>query len=370
MRNNPNGSISFFPGSSQFRAKTPNFGVDRMRNNQRVAFITHAGLSIGGGHIIRCFALAEAFGSLGTSPRWIVNSEAHAILGGKGVHQTCLTAVDKPFDDGADAVVSTVSRLSLDICIVDSYDASPSFLSELRRHSPVALLDDCRVRPVERDCDIVLNYNLNARMLGYETGQAELLLGPEFTLLRKEFWDLKPEKGNTILIIPGASDILNTGEQFFKWWEKDWPEAELVLGPLVERSKAMRLAGMAVNSPNLSVVHNPPDLPARMAKACSVICTSSVTSYEVLALGKPIAVFQTAENQVGIGMEIERLGLGKNLGFWGTWDEFALKSALQYFVTEQPCNNPVNPRGAESAARKISTLLIQKLGGPKRPPNF
>ncbi len=51
-------------------------------------------------------------------------------------------------------------------------------------------------------------------------------------------------------------------------------------------------------------------------------------------------------------------------------DEFALKSALQYFVTEQPCNNPVNPRGAESAARKISTLLIQKLGGPKRPPNF
>ena len=347
-------------------------GLSGMGSYNNILIITHAGHSIGGGHVSRCFALAEAFTSLGTPLplRWIVNSEAHAILRGKGVQKNSLTVVEKTFWDGADVVLSTVSRLSPDICIVDSYVASPPFLTELRSFSHVTLLDDCRVRPVERDCDIVLNYNLNAGLLGYEAGNAKLLLGPEYTLLRKEFWDLKPVKGDTLLIIPGASDIQNTGEQFFKWWEKDWPGAELVLGPLVESSKALRLSRMTLNTPNFSVVHNPPDLPARMAKACSVICTSSVTSYEVLALGKPIAVFQTAENQVGIGMEIERLGLGKNLGFWGTWDEFALKSALQYFVTEQPCNNPVNPRGAESAARKISTLLIQKLGGPKRPPNF
>lgn len=342
----------------------------RMNNRRDILLISHAGHSIGNGHVSRCCSLAEAFGSLGTSIRWIVNSEAHKILLKYGAQQTSFSVVDEPFENGADVVLSTVSRLSPDICIVDSYVASPPFLTELRSFSHVTLLDDCRVRPVERECDILLNYNLNAGLLGYESGQAELLLGPKYTLLRKEFWDLKPVKGDTLLIIPGASDIQNTGEQFFKWWEKDWPGAELVLGPLVESSKALRLSRMTLNTPNFSVVHNPPDLPARMAKACSVICTSSVTSYEVLALGKPIAVFQTAENQVGIGMEIERLGLGKNLGFWGTWDEFALKSALQYFVTEQPCNNPVNPRGAESAARKISTLLIQKLGGPKRPPNF
>jgi spore coat polysaccharide biosynthesis predicted glycosyltransferase SpsG len=333
-----------------------------MGSYNNILIITHAGHSIGGGHVSRCFALAEAFTSLGTPLplRWIVNSEAHAILRGKGVQKNSLTVVEKPFGNGADAVLSTVSRLSPDLCIVDSYNASQAFLAELRRYSHVALLDDCRVRPVERECDILLNYNLNARLLGYETGQGKLLLGPKYTLLRREFWDLKPEKGNFILIIPGASDILNTGEQFLKWWQKDWPGAELVLGPLVERSKAMRLAGTALNSPNLSVAYNPPDLPSRIAKARSVICTSSVTSYEALALGKPIGVFQTAENQVGIGMEIERLGLGQNLGFWGTWDEFALKSALQYLVAEQPRTNPVNPRGAESAARKISTLLTQK----------
>lgn len=331
-----------------------------MKNQRDIIIISHAGHSIGAGHVSRCFALSEAFTSLGTSPRWIVNLEAQEMLMKKGVQETSLTVIEKPFGDGVENLLSTVSRMRPDLCIVDSYDASQAFLAELRRYSPVALLDDCRLRPVERDCDIVLNYNLNAELLGYEAGNAELLLGPEYTLLKKEFWDLKPVKGDTLLIIPGASDMLNTGGQFIKWWKKDWPEAELVLGPLVESSKAMRLTGMAVNSPNLSVVHNPPDLPQRMAKALSVICTSSVTSYEVLALGKPIAVFQTAENQAGIGMEIERLGLGKNLGFWGTWDENKLKNALQHLVYEQPSINPVNPCGAESAARKISTLLIQK----------
>lgn len=329
----------------------------RMNNRRGILLISHAGLSIGGGHIIRCFALAEAFASLGTSPRWIVNKEAQEILLKNGAQQTSFTVVDKPFGDGAAAALSTVSRLGPDLCIVDSYDASPSFLTELRRYAPVALIDDCRGRPVERDCDILLNYNLNAKLLGYESGQAELLLGPEYALLRSEFWDLKPEKGDTILIIPGASDILNTGEQFIKWWRKDWPGAELVLGPLVESSKAMRLAGAALNSPNLSVVYNPPDLPSRMAKARSVLCTSSVTSYEALALGKPLAVFQTADNQVEIGAEIERLGLGRNLGFWGTWDEIALNKALHYLVNRQPSANPVNPRGAQSAARMIIAIL-------------
>lgn len=315
---------------------------------------------MGGGHLSRCVALAEAFTSLGTPLRWIVNSEAQEILLRKGVQKNSLTTVEKTFGDGVDDVLSTVSRLLPDLCIVDSYDASPSFLTELGRYSPVALLDDCRLRRVERDCDIVLNYNLNAELLGYEAGNAELLLGPEYTLLRSEFWDLKPEKGDTILIIPGASDILNTGEQFLKWWKKDWPGAELVLGPLVENSKAMRLSSATLNTLNFSVVHNPPDLPQRMAESRSVICTSSVTSYEALALGKRLAVFQTADNQVEIGTEIERLGLGRNLGFWGTWDEIALNDALQHLVYGQPHINPVNPRGAESAARRISTLIVKK----------
>lgn len=92
---------------------------------------------------------------------------------------------------------------------------------------------------------MVLNYNVNADALGYGAGHAELLLEPEFALLRSEFWSLKPEKGDDVLIILGASDLLHTGERFVEWWGSGWPRAELVLGPLVGSSTAERLAETA-----------------------------------------------------------------------------------------------------------------------------
>ena len=316
-----------------------------------VVIITHAGRSIGGGHASRCSALTEGFASLGVAVRWLVNASAGEIVLRRGATEASVTVMESPFGEGADAVFAALSRSRPSLCIVDGYDATSSFLAELRRFAPVVLVDDCRVRPVERDCDVVLNYNVNADALGYGTGHAELLLGPEFALLRSEFWSLAPGKGDAVLIIPGASDLLHTGERFVEWWGSGWPRAELILGPLVERAMAERLTETADALPNLSAVRNPPDLPARMARSRAVVCTSSVTSYEALALRKPLVVFQTAENQKGIGLEIERRGLGVNLGVWGTWDGEDLRRSLENLPPEPAVC--VNPRGACAAAKAV-----------------
>ena len=322
-----------------------------MNTCSEVFIITHAGRSIGGGHASRCSALAEGFSSLGVAVRWLVNASAGEIVLRRGATEASVTVMESPFGDGADAVFAAISRSRPALCVVDGYDATPSFLRELRRFAPVVLVDDCRVRPVEYECDVVLNYNMNADLLGYEQGHAGLLLGSEYALLRSEFWSLAPEKGDAVLIIPGASDLLHTGERFVEWWGSDWPRAELVLGPLVESSMAERLSEAAGALPNLSAVRNPLDLPARMARSRAVLCTSSVTSYEALALRKPLAVFQTAENQAGIGCEIERRGLGVNLGAWGTWDGEQLRRSLENLPPVPPAC--VNPRGACAAAEAV-----------------
>ena len=322
-----------------------------MKQLGEVVIITHAGRSIGGGHASRCSALAEGFASLRVSVHWLVNALAGEIVLHRGAEEASVTEIDSPFCAGADAVFAALSRICPGICIVDGYDASPLFLGELRRICPVVLVDDCRVRPVERECDVVLNYNVNATSLGYEAGHAELLLGPKFALLRSEFWSLEPEKGDSVLIIPGASDLLHTSERFVEWWGSDWPRAELVLGPLVESSMARCLVEVAEELSNLSTVRNPPDLPARMARSRAVLCTSSVTSYEALALQKPLVVFQTAENQNGIGLEIERCGLGVNLGAWGTWSGEQLRRVLENLPPEPAVC--VNPLGACAAAEAV-----------------
>lgn len=326
-----------------------------MVRRAEILIITHAGRSIGGGHVGRCAALADAFASLGASVRWLVNEPAAGILAGRGVAAESMVVVENPFADGALHVIDAVAAIHPVLCVVDGYDATPALLEGVRRLCRVVMIDDCRSRPVEIECDAVLNYNLNAGSVGYRQGCAKLLLGPEYALLRRDFWDLSSEAGVDILIIPGASDLLDTSGRFVEWWGEGWPRAELVLGPLVAPSAVESLVKAAAGLSNLSLLHDPHDLPARMARSRAVLCTSSVASYEVLALRKPLVVFQTADNQVGIGREIGRRGLGFNLGEWGSWGREALRSALEDLPPSPPPT--VNPRGAQSAAAELLRLI-------------
>lgn len=102
---------------------------------------------------------------------------------------------------------------------------------------------------------------------------------------------------------------------------------------------------------NLSFLRDPPDLPERMSRAGAVLCTSSVTSYEAISLRKPLVVFQTADNQLAIGREIERRGLGLNLGRWGEWGPEELRQALENLPPAPAA--AVNPRGAKRAAAEL-----------------
>lgn len=115
----------------------------------RGVMITHAGRSIGGGHASRCLALAQGVASLGLPVHWLVNGSAGEIVLRRGASKASVTVIESPFGEGANAVLS-YSRPSL--CIVDGYDASSSFLAELRRFAPVALVDDCRVAARRMRC--------------------------------------------------------------------------------------------------------------------------------------------------------------------------------------------------------------------------
>ncbi len=321
-----------------------------------VLILTHGGPSVGGGHISRCFALAEAFEELGVPVFWLINPEGAVLLREKGVMADSIAELEGSFSSPIKIILQAVEQFTPSLCLIDSYTHASDLLAALRRKCLLAIIDDERSRPVEEECDFVLNYNLGAEKIGYIPGRAELLLGPCYALLRREFWDITPEKGESILILPGASDPLNTGETFLLWWKKEWAAAQLVLGPLVKKERVDFLTSAAEEKDNFNVLFNPPNLPALMAGARAVICTSSVSSYEALALGKPLAVFQVAENQVSIGREIALQNLGKNLGFWGTWDQPELQDTL-FFSSCKPQKIRVNAGGAVEAAAAVLKRL-------------
>ena len=317
----------------------------------KVFFLTSGGKQIGGGHIGRCSVLAEKLAGFGVSVSWLVNHEAVPALLKKGFPEKTILSTEKPFGESQPKVMEAIGETRPDLCVIDSYDAGEEFVRKTRSLSPVLFIDDNRPRPIEEECDILLNYNLGAEGLGYSGKGAELLLGPEYTLLRKEFAELAPVKGDKALVVPGASDMSNVGETFAGWWQPRWPGGEVVLGPLVGEEQYQKVLSAVATQKNLSVLRDPPGLPELMAKAGFVICTSSVTSYEALSLRKPMAVFQVAENQNRIGEEIQRQGLGVNLGQWGSFGPRELEELFRNPPPPPP--RVVNPVGATKAANEI-----------------
>ncbi len=317
----------------------------------KVIILTSGGKQIGGGHIGRCSALAEELGGCGVSVFWLVNHEAVPELLKKGFSKEDIIPTEDPFGLSQAKAIEKIAGIVPDLCVIDSYEAEEEFVCKTRSLSPVLIIDDNRPRSLEEECDILLNYNLGAENLGYSGKGSGLFLGPEYSLLRKGFAKLTPVNGDKILVVPGASDMSNVGETFAGWWRSVWPGGYVVLGPLVGEGQYQKVLSAASTKKNLSVLRDPPDLPERLAKAGLVICTSSVTSYEVLSLRKPMAVFQVAENQNRIGEEIQRQGLGVNLGQWGSFGPWDLE---ELFRKPPPIPlRAVNLGGAAKTANEI-----------------
>lgn len=250
------------------------------------------------------------------------------------------------------------------LIVLDTYSASIPFMRSLRAASGSALLviDDFRGRELTGAVDIVLNYGLDALDEDYCWPHCHYLLGPQYCLLRKEFWHLDSHESLPpyTILIPGASDSLGVIPHFIDWWNpKDWGKLIAVAGPLVPHEQLERLSGHARTRHGVEVVHAPPSLPDLIAGATYVICTSSVTAYEALALGKNVAVFQVAENQTRTGQAIETYRLGFNMGQWGTFGGETLEDAL-FRMKLLGLSGPrtqqwraVNRRGALKAAKGV-----------------
>lgn len=329
----------------------------------RVAFVTHGGGGIGGGHVSRSLALAQGFIHLGVSIGLVGNSWAVETFSGRlRDSDSRLVAVHEPFEDGLPDVLMALKAMSPGAVVVDSYRAGPGVLDILGEIAPVAVIDDMRPFPVEEHCGSVINYSFSAMSIGYSRcGACDLKLGPGYALLREEFWSLHGLGGSRCLVIPGASDVLGVLPTLIRWWiSLDLPPADFVVGPMVDHLTLGQAEEIARGASNVRVLRAPADLPLRMASSSMVMCTSSVTAYEALGLCKPLVVFQVADNQLSTGEAIGRMAAGINLGMWGTWGPSELSRAMGDL--KPPPKGLVNPMGAMRAARELLELWNASMG--------
>jgi len=227
--------------------------------------------------------------------------------------------------------------------------------------------------------DLVLNQNFGANQELYKNRESytKLLLGSDYTLLRKEFlswqkWEreIKPY-ANKILVTMGGSDPDNVTLKVIKALSlifespDDPPQPPFVRGESKTRKWLIRgesktggcLIGgdlevvviVGGSNPhfdslksycdtlpfNLSLKQNVANMTELMAWADMAICAGGSTNWELAFMGLPSIVITIADNQREIAQNLADMGLIISLGWWENITIDMLKNAILGLISDK-----------------------------------
>lgn len=171
-----------------------------------------ASTQIGSGHVMRCLTLAQKLKKEKQAEVYFVmrllEGNLISLVKDKGFfvftlseaavnndlqgYAKWLTVTQKQDAEDTKAAISALS--DIDLLVVDSYAINYVWENELRsRVKQIMVIDDLANR--KHNCDILLdqNFYLNKeqRYIGLVPENCKLYLGPEFALLREEFYTAK-----------------------------------------------------------------------------------------------------------------------------------------------------------------------------------
>lgn len=266
-------------------------------------FRCEASSSLGFGHLMRCFALAQEWTRRGGRAVFAMTA-APAELSGRlrssGIVIERIAAEVGGLADAADTA-RLVKDWRAGWVVVDG----PMFGAEWERALPGA----CRLMRIDDNgldrpfrADLLLNQNLGAAATDYpqRPESCRCLSGPDFALLRPEFLAVGEQtRGSRILVTMGGSDPAESTERVLAALvEPDARavEADIVVGPGNSRREGLLAAAVGL-APRVATFVAPDNLPARFAKAAFVVTAGGTTLYELSLLRVPMLVLCTAENQ-------------------------------------------------------------------------
>jgi len=295
-----------------------------------VIFRVDSSVQMGIGHLMRCLTLANELKQKKCRVTFICRD-----LKGNSIKQIKYKVLALPRDDNfqsddlflnwlgaiqeqdAKQTIKVIPK-NIDILIVDSYALDERWHKELRPYTKkIVVIDDLANRNF--DCDILLNQNLGSKSKDYQNkvpNNCEFLLGCDYTLLRPEFSKLRRQSLvkrsitkniNNILISVGGSDIKNITYDILQNINNSY-NAVVALGKNSPHNTM--LINYAKNK-NITIIIDADNMAELMLSADLAIGAGGSTSWERCCLGLPTLLYITADNQISIAKNLERLGAVK-----------------------------------------------------------
>lgn len=346
----------------------------------KIAFRTDASTQIGTGHFMRCFALAEVLKKQGIDICFICrNLPLHLgdMLDIKSIQ--LITLISNDIDDSIDELAhatwlgvsqeqdaqETVKSLSgqvYDWIVLDHYALDVRWESIVRPNvKNIMVIDDLADR--QHDCDILLDQNyyagMQTRYNGKVPSHCQLLLGPNYALLREEFIALREK-------VKARSGEVKKVLVFFGGIDKDNYTLKAIEALAEVNARLQVDVVIGTQHPFKELIQNACAkhgyvchiqtfrMGELMLEADLALGASGSASWERCCLGLPSLLVSLADNQIAIARELSSIG---GCIYIGNKDEVSLKKWLTQFIFNQELNKKL----AENAISIVDGLGVHRV---------
>jgi len=315
-------------------------------NSMKVVFRVDASSFIGSGHIMRCLTLAKAMQSLGwqvcflSKPyqghliEWLVNQ------GIKTIELPIYNDLGNVFQEQKDADdCLAVLREGIDLLIVDNYDLAQNFCRQLRQKTKLTMVIDDLAKH-QHDCDLLLDQNLFSNTLQRYQGKVnkscQLLLGPQYVLLRDEFYmPLKKidNKTKRLLVYFSAADPNSLTMAAIRA-VSNLKDIKLLVDIVINNSHPQQanISRLCHNLDNVTLHIQTTKMAQLMVNADLMLGAGGSTHWERCFLGLPALVVTLADNQVETTRYLHQLGVCEWLGHFDCITETIINQQIRLFI--------------------------------------
>ena len=327
-----------------------------------------ASLEIATGHAMRCLALAQGWRDQGGEVVFVMAESTPAVERRLKAEQVGIERIDAEPGGLKDMELtrSLAVEKSAVWVVIDGYRFGTDYQQHMKAARQCVLFVDDYGHATHYSADLILNQNAHANesLYRYRAIDTQLLLGPQYALLRREFARWREWKrgisatGNRILITFGGSDPDNFTLRVLEALQSpslNGIEAAVVVGGNNPHLESLKKA-IDIRADRLRLIKDVPNMPELMAWADCAVAAAGASCWEMCLLGLPALLVDLAPNQLPIARRLNELGAGFYLGNPKDISSSVICEKLQWLLSSAERRKTMSAAGRE---------LVDGMGVPR-----